>query len=339
MTIRLAFVGFRHGHIFDLYRRAQQMDEIEVVAACEEDSTAREALAAQDTVRITHHDCAAMLSGVDCDAVAIGDYYAKRGSLAIAALSRGRHVISDKPLCTDLSELAEIEGLSAEKDLCVVLMLDMRDSAPMISAREMIRRGVIGEIHAISFGGQHPLLLGTRPGWYFEPGKHGGTINDIAIHALDALEWVTGNRFVSVDAARCWNAFAPDYPHFEDAGQLMLTMDNGCGVLGDVSYFMPDSSGYTLPFYWRVTFWGRQGVIETSHNAGDIIVALNGETGVRRESLSAGNPGGYLRSFVRDIEGTVEQDELCTAQTLRAARIALTVQEAADTRAHDVPLT
>ena len=32
MSLRLAFVGFRHGHIYDLYRRAQAMPEIEVVA-------------------------------------------------------------------------------------------------------------------------------------------------------------------------------------------------------------------------------------------------------------------------------------------------------------------
>ncbi|MEZ4683286.1 MAG: hypothetical protein R2932_54665 [Caldilineaceae bacterium] len=56
-----------------------------------------------------------------------------------------------------------------------------------IGLRNLIRSGLIGEIHAINFGGQHPLMLDTRAAWYFEPGKHGGTINDIAIHAVDAI--------------------------------------------------------------------------------------------------------------------------------------------------------
>jgi predicted dehydrogenase len=331
MSVRLAFVGFRHGHIFDLYRRASETDAFQIVAACEEDQAAREQVSAQGAVEITHTDFEDMLSTVPCDAIAVGDYYAKRGSLATQALRRGLHVISDKPLCTRLDELDEISRLSAEKGLVVDCMLDMRDSAPFIGVRDLIRRGVIGEVHAIHFGGQHPLLLGTRPGWYFEPGKHGGTINDIAIHALDAIPWITGLRFKTVDAARCWNAFADEYPHFEGAAQLMLTMDNGCGVLGDVSYFAPDSSGYALPFYWRTTFWGRRGVIETSSTAQDILVALDAESGVRHEPLPAGNPGGYLRSFLHDIEGNLDADELCTEHTLRAARIALTVQRAADT--------
>jgi len=33
-------------------------------------------------------------------------------------------------------------------------------------------------------------VWGTRPAWYFEPGMHGGTLNDIAIHALDFIPWV-----------------------------------------------------------------------------------------------------------------------------------------------------
>ncbi len=338
MNIRLAFAGFRHGHIMDLYRRAQEMPEIEVVAACEEDAAVREHLAAQGRVEITHRNLAAMLSAVECDAVAIGDYFAKRGQLIIQSLKHGKHVISDKPICTRLDELDEIERLAAAKNLCVNCMLDMRDTAPFISARKLIREGVIGEVQAISFGGQHPLLLGARAGWYFEPGKHGGTINDIAVHALDAIPWITGLRFARVEAARCWNALAGDFPHFEDAGQMLLSMENGCGVLGDVSYFAPDSSGYTLPFYWRTTLWGARGVLETSITADAVTLALNGESGVRREPLLPANPGGYLRSFVHDLAGDLAKDELCTAHALRAARLALTIQKAADRREYGVEL-
>jgi predicted dehydrogenase len=338
MSLRLAFVGFRHGHIYDLYRRAQAMPEIEVVAACEEDRATRRALARDRAVEITHDTYARMLAEVACDAIAVGDVYACRGQRAIEALAAGKHVISDKPLCTRLDELDQIEALVAGRGLRVVCMLDMRDSAPTITARATIQQGTIGEVHAVSFGGQHPLLLGSRPAWYFEPGKHGGTINDIAVHALDAIPWITGLQFVTIHAARCWNAFAPDYPHFEGAGQLMLTLENGAGVLGDVSYMMPDSSGYTLPFYWRMNFWGRKGILEIAHNQGHIALALDGEGGVRHEPLLEGNPGGYLHAFLHDVAGTTGPKELCTADTLRAMRVSLLAQHAADSHSFGVRL-
>jgi predicted dehydrogenase len=338
MTIRLAFVGFRHDHILGMYRHAGAAEGFEVVAACEEDAARRAELAAQGEVSITHDDFDDLLADVDCDAVAIGDYYAKRGGLAIRALAAGKHVISDKPPCTRLEELDEMARLSSEQGLRIGCMLDMRDSAPAITARKLIQEGTIGEVHAIAFGGQHPLLLGSRPGWYFEPGKHGGTINDIGIHALDALPWITGRRLVSVDAARCWNAVAKDYPHFRGAAQMMLRMDNGGGVLGDVSYLAPDSSGYRIPFYWRQTFWGDKGVLEVSSTSDCVTLALNGEEGVREVPLEAGTPAGYLRAFARDVAGRTKEGELSTEGVLRAARIALLVQSAADSGACHVPL-
>ena len=119
---------------------------------------------------------------------------------------------------------------------------------------------------------------------------------------------------------------------------MMLTMDNGCGVIGDVSYFAPDSIGYALPFYWRMTFWGRQGVIETSRVADDLTIALNGKREVRSEPHPDGRPGGYLKSFIHDIEGNLDEDELCTEHVFSATRVALTVQQAADTHAREVVL-
>ena len=169
MTIRLAFVGFRHSHIFDLYRRAQHMPEVEVVAACEQDPATREQLSAKGHVAITHGDYEEMLAGVDCDAIAVGDVYAQRGQRAIQALEHGKHVISDKPLCTRLEELDEIARLAEENALCVDCMLDMLDAAlwRQVGIRVRVRQSpmhcvVKGSAMVLSELGQREHLL-MRP--------------------------------------------------------------------------------------------------------------------------------------------------------------------------------
>jgi predicted dehydrogenase len=191
---------------------------------------------------------------------------------------------------------------------------------------------------AISFGGQHPLFLGLRPSWYFEEGKHGGTINDLAIHAIDMIPWATGLRFSRINAARCWNSLAPQFPHFKEAGQMMLTLENGGGVLGDVSYFLPDSHGYGVPLYWRTTFFGREGILETSFTATDITVMKQGEKAVRHEPLPPDNPGGYLDSFLHEIAGTTKPGELTMKEVLEASRVTLMTQKCADESLHDAAL-
>lgn len=328
MPIRIGFVGFRHGHIFDCYNRALASDDIEVVAACEEDEETRAQLAENGKAEITHDDCDAMLNELECDVVAVGDYYGKRGSLIIKALELGKHAISDKPICTSLQELDRIEALSSAKGLSVGCMLDLRDNGLFNRVRELVGDGAIGEVRSIAFGGQHPLMYGTRPNWYFEEGKHGGTINDIGIHGFDLIPWITGLEVSEITAARSWNTFA-EVPYFMDAGQFMLKLSNGAGVLGDVSYFMPDSMGYTLEQYWRFTIFGSEGMIETSYNSKGVTLAVNGDK--KPKVLSAGkpNPGGYLKSFAAEITAG-STNGLSTGEVLRAARVALETQRAGD---------
>jgi predicted dehydrogenase len=327
--LKIAFAGFRHGHIISLYDLARARDDLEVVAACEEHAPTRAQLERSGRVQITHDQLEALLD-VESDIIAIGDYFTRRGPVALRALERGRHVIVDKPLCTQMEYLDQIAALTTDTKLKVGCMLTMRDAAQTLAARQLIGDGRIGEVHAISFGGQHPLLLGSRPAWYFEEGKHGGTITDIAIHAIDALPWVTGLRFETIHAARCWNAFASDTPHFEDAGQMMLKMDNGCGILGDVSYFAPDRAGYSMPYYWRITYWGRDGVIETSSTVDHLQLLCKDDEAPQEIPLPPSQSGGYLQAFLDDIAGIVPTNGLDTETVLHSARQVIRIQQAAD---------
>ena len=118
-----------------------------------------------------------------------------------------------------------------------------------------------------------------------------------------------------------------DLPHFHDAGQFMLRMDNGCGVMGEVSYFMPDSMGYTLDLYWRITLFGTQGILETTINSEAIMLAKNGAGEPEMVPPAEGDPGGYLRSFGEEIAAG-RTEGVSTADVLRAAQVALIVQSA-----------
>ena len=330
MKTRFAFAGFRHGHILDLLTGVEERADAEVVACCEEDAAAREDLAAKGRVKITHTDFAAMLREVECEVVAIGDYYAKRGTLVLAALRAGKHVLSDKPLCTTLAEQEEIERLAAERGLVVGLQLDSRGYAALRKLREIIRGGEIGEVATIRIDGQHPLLLGTRPGWYFEPGKHGGTINDIGIHAFDFVPWMTGLRWREVNAARCWNAKAREFPHFHDCAQFLATLDNGAGVLADFSYLAPDTLGYKLPHYWHIVVHGTRGLVETNLFAKELTVIKDGSTAPETVPAGDDRTRGYIEDYLQELRGNVAMSDLTSAACLQASRLALEAQLTAD---------
>ena len=74
--LRLAFLGFRHGHVMGLYKAARQHPRVEVVAACEEDAATAQSLAGN--VEITHASFDELYASADFDAVAVGDYFGRR---------------------------------------------------------------------------------------------------------------------------------------------------------------------------------------------------------------------------------------------------------------------
>jgi len=332
MSHSIAFAGFRHPHILGLWSRAKEHPNCQIVGAWENDPATRKELEAAGTVRLTHDSFETMLAESDCNIVAIGDTYARRGPLAIAALKAGKQIISDKPLCTSLAELAEIETLAKEKNLSVGCQLDLRESGSIRKLQEVIQSGTIGKVCTITSTGQHPLRYGVRAAWYFEPGQHGGTINDIGVHVFDFAPWLTGSSWKSVLAARAWNAKAVEAPHFNDCAQFLATLEDGTSCFADLSYLAPNAIGFGLPQYWRVSVHGTKGMAETSYNCPTVTVVTDEDKAPRELPALTDTPAGYLQDFFDEIAGSPSATGLTTSNVLATARKSLEVQALADRR-------
>jgi predicted dehydrogenase len=336
--LKLAFAGFRHGHIMGFYNACKTHPQVKLVAACEEDGATIESLRSAGKVNSTHTNLREMLDSVDCDAVAVGDFFAKRGSVIIESLNAGKHVIADKPVCTKLEELEQIASLTQPKKLRLGCLLDLRDSGVFVTVRRMIQSGEIGEVLTICVTAQHPLLLSSRPKWYFEPGKQGGTINDIGIHAVDLIRWLTAQPIAQALSAREWNARLPQFPHFHDGAQMMLTLANGAGIFADMSYFTPDGLAYAAPQYWRLTIHGTAGLIEASFSQRTLSFATSADKSPQPIEPDADIADGRLEAFMRDIAGQSQPADLTTADVLDASRRTLKIQQAAGRNQHNVSL-
>lgn len=329
MPARVAFAGFRHAHLLEVYRTTRALPELQIVAASEEDAQVRAHVQREAGVTVTHHSHEELLKTVEFDVLVVGEVFARRGALTLRALKAGKHVLSDKPICTTLTELRQIAAAAASIDRAVAGVLELRYAGVFLRLRELVRTGALGAIHAAAFSGQHPLLLGSRPSWYFLPGAHGGTLNDLAIHALDLLPWLTGQGFRRICAARCWNAGLPQHPEFRNCGQLMLEMHGGTGVIGDVSYLSPDGFGYRLPLYWRFTLWGEEGAVEGGLNSPALAVYPRAGSQPEMVMPLPTVPGGYWRSLLESLDDAGLRRK-SNAELFEATRIALLAQGAAD---------
>ena len=318
----IAFAGLRHDHIYALYHLAQSDPAVRITGAWEADDAAR--AAAREKIDAPFYpDYDALLKDPQVDIVAIGDYYGIRGERILRALRAGKHVLSDKPLCTRAGELREMERLCREKGLYIGCMLDLRYDPALRCARELVHGGALGNIHAVNFTGQHALNYGVRPAWYFEAGKHGGTINDLAIHGMDAVAMVTGLSYRRTLCARQWNAFALREPGFADCAQFMGEYENGAGLIADVSYSAPMPAAFSLPSYWRFTFWGEGGMLECRLGENQLLLAQAGQEA--RMVPAPPIQENCLSDLIRNIRG--EQTAFPPMSALESARITLSIQE------------
>ena len=325
--MNIAFAGFRHYHILGLYNAAVANPEVNLIACFEENEDVREDLRKSHNVDFNASSFEELLSNSNIDVIAIGDYYGRRGELAVKALSAGKHVIADKPICTSLEELDEIKRISTEKGLKVGCMLDLRYLAQFNKAKELVENGVIGEVKTVSFTAQHHLNYGVRPMWYFEEGKHGGTINDIGIHGVDVIRYITGKNLTHVDYAKTWNSHAIEKTAFHDAGQFAVTLD-GMSVMADVSYAAPKFSG-TLPTYWEFTFWGLDGMMRFNLETSDVAVYKTDKAVYKSELAKTPDECYYdiLADFCLEVKG--ENTKLSTNECLESQRQILEIQRVA----------
>jgi len=325
MPLRVAAVGFRHGHILSFIKQAQELEYCELAGVVEESDDDLSLLERAEVER-THATFDDLLDDEEFDVVATAEYYAKRGSVIIKALEAGKHVICDKPMCTSIDELRRIKHLCEEKGLEVAMQLSMRFGAPYQTMRRVIQEGELGQFLAATTFGQHPLgYKTTRPDWYFEEGKHGGSINDIFIHGADMLRYCTGQEFETVVAAEAWNESLPEVPFFQVGAQCMLAMDGGQRVMADVSY-MPGRS-------WQFYVTGTEGYLAVE--GGNVLIRpLGGEDTVLEAAadLPFSSP---FEDFVSHLEHGTERF-IPLDDVFRSQMAVLAAQKAADAGERDM---
>lgn len=323
--MNLLFYGFRHGHILGCFHQAQANPDVRILAAIEENESARQNAQQQLNFPIEADGFEQWLNDPQVDAVAFGGAYGDRGQAIIKALQHGKHVIVDKPVCTDLQELEQIRELSRSKNLKVGCLLDLRKIPATATVQNLLQSGRMGKVKNITFTGQHCIDYAHRPSWYFEPGKHGGTINDIAIHGIDLVPYLTGEKINKVYCAKTWNAFATLHPHFCDCATFMAETEGGAGILADVSYAAP-SQVFSMPTYWNFQIWCENGLVTFCVKHDDVTIYENGKT---EPEVLPGTPAdtNMLDDFLAEIRNDTRT---FTESVFSATETALRIQQVAD---------
>lgn len=178
----------------------QSHPECEVVALCDF-SEEKLAMAGRryPGVKLTSK-AEELLKDPDIDIISIASYDNFHYQQIVQAIGHDKHIFIEKPLCLYESEAANIRQLLRQKPgLKMSSNLILRLSPRFRQLKQMITDGDLGQLFYVegdyNYGRLHKITEGWRGKIDFYSVVYGG-----AVHMVDLLLWLTGERVVDVAA-------------------------------------------------------------------------------------------------------------------------------------------
>jgi predicted dehydrogenase len=183
-----------------------------------------------------------------------------RAPLGVRCLRAGKDFLADKPGIVTLRQLADVRKAIRETKRKFAIMYSERlEVRSAVYAGELVKQGAIGRVVQTVNLGPHRMNIPSRPPWFFDKSRYGGILCDIGSHQADQFLFYTNSRKAKVVAAQVGNLHYPQYPKFEDFGDMTIVGDGGTGYVR-VDWFTPD--GLSTWGDGRLFILGTEGYIE-----------------------------------------------------------------------------
>jgi len=190
--------GFVGPHHVDAVRRLGYVDVVAVAGSTEASAKKKaDALGA----RKAYGSYEALLDDPDVHVVHNATPNYLHYPVNAAAIAKGKHVISDKPLAMTAAEAKTLLDAATKAGIVHAVTFNYRGNPLVQQARHAIARGDIGKPHfLVGHYLQDWLIKDTDYSWRLEPDKGGASsaLGDIGSHWCDLAQHISGLRIVEV---------------------------------------------------------------------------------------------------------------------------------------------
>jgi len=191
--MKLAIVGFAHGHVDAYAGEIQNMGEARVAWGWDHD-------AGRGEERCRAHGCEfcpdleELLARDDLFGVMIGSETSLHADLVEASARAGKHILLQKPMALTLEECDRMVQAVASSGVRFSMAWQMRCDPQNIWIREAVRSGKIGKVVMLRrrHGLSTHLWAEFERSWHVKPELNRGMFMDDAAHPVDFLLWVLG---------------------------------------------------------------------------------------------------------------------------------------------------
>ena len=261
--IKFSVIGINHAHIYGMVDAVTRGGGELVAFHAKENDLAADFIKKYPTIKRADTE-KEILEDATIQLIMSSRIANERAPLGVQVMKHGKDYLTDKPGITTLEQLAEVRKVQKETKRIFAIMYSERfENRATVKAGELVKAGAIGRVIQTIGLGPHRVNPKTRPDWFFNKTQFGGIIADIGSHQFDQFLFFTNSTKAEIVASQIGNVNHPQYPNFEDFGDIMMRGNGGSGYIR-VDWFTPDALKS-----WgdgRLTILGTDGYIEVRKN-------------------------------------------------------------------------
>ncbi len=224
-------------------------DDVELCAVCDVDKGKAGAITEKFNIPNWYYVVDEMLKKEQPDAVHICTPSVYHFPMASLALSKGVHVLVEKPLAFSVEEARKLFRQAEKKNLILMTSLYNRYRTEVEMLRQFIQNGDLGEIFYIKAGWLRRWEKNMENTWYSDKkSSGGGVIMDIGIQLMDVALFVIG--MPRIKKVRMHAYRLNENIDVEDAALAVLETENGMTLTIECSWkmFLEKDTIYTHIF-------------------------------------------------------------------------------------------
>ena len=224
--VRFALAGFGAWGKFHAQSIAQNPDARLVAITAPSEASRDEARRLYPEAMI-FSDSLEMIEEVDFDVIDIATPSHTHREIAVAAMTKGRHVLLEKPMAITLEDCKAIVACARDHRVHLAVGHELRLSSQWGRIKEIIDAGTIGKSQYVLVELlRKPYRLGAA-GWRYDQSRVGSWVLEEPIHFFDLARWYLEESGDPVELYAYGNSRDPARPSLHDNFSAMFKCADG----------------------------------------------------------------------------------------------------------------
>jgi predicted dehydrogenase len=210
--VRVGLVG--SGFISTIHAEAlKRIPEAELFAVVSPTPSHAREFAARHGVAHSFQDLESFL-GTDVDMVVLGCPNDLHCEMTLKAAAAGKHVVCEKPLCTDLADADRMIAACAQAKVKLMYAEELCFAPKYVRLKKLVDEGALGRVYMVKQSEKHD---GPHSPWFWDVRRSGGGVTlDMGCHAIEFFRWM----LASPEGARSQGSGGPRQVQTHESAEL-----------------------------------------------------------------------------------------------------------------------